>query len=201
MPRSGNRRRSQRIQRIAHERLQRRLAEHLREVEANRVRAGEPRRSIRLHFHFDRRLRYFLFGEDGYINPNDPGGDEFPRHGWRRDRVREHQEEQAAQGEGTQQVHDGTGAADGAGAPAQQAQQGQGTATGHATAGDETSEVDSSSAYEDSDKHYTPSSPEGSENGDTRSWVRRDSDEHHTPSEGGYDDASGDSTSAQGANS
>ena len=116
MPRRVNRRRSQRIKRLAHERLQRRLAEHLREVEADRVRAGEPRRSIRLHFHFDRRLRYFIFGEEGYINRNDPGDDEFPRFSWRIDRVREHQEAQAAQAGGNQQEHEGSNAADSAGA-------------------------------------------------------------------------------------
>jgi hypothetical protein len=80
-------RRSRRLQRLEHARRQRRLAEHLREVEAARIRASEPRRSIRLHFHYDRAFRYILFGEEGYISPNNPyEGDEFPRFGWQTDR-------------------------------------------------------------------------------------------------------------------
>ena len=91
-------RRSLRIHQQRQAQLQRRLADHLREVEAARIRAGEPRRSIRLHFHFDRRIRYFIFGEEGYINANDPfDPDEFPTFGWRVDRWREIREEQERQ--------------------------------------------------------------------------------------------------------
>jgi hypothetical protein len=43
-------------------------------------------------------------------------------------------------------------------------------------------------------------SPEGSKNNETRSWVRRDSDEHHTPSERRDDDTSGGWTATQVAN-
>ncbi len=74
------------------------MANHLREIEAARLRAGEPRRSIRLHFHFDRRLGYFIFGEEGYVNANDPfDPDKFPLYGWRADRWREIREEQERQ--------------------------------------------------------------------------------------------------------
>jgi hypothetical protein len=114
--------------------------------------------------------------------------------------VREHQEAQAAEAGGNRQEHEGSNAADSAGASGQQVHQGQGTAAGNADTDNETAEADSSSAYEDSDKHYTPSSPEGSENDETRSWVRRDSDEYHTPSERGDDDTSGGSTATQVAN-
>ena len=76
-------RRSRRIQRYRHAQLQRRLAEHLREGEAARIRD------------FDRRIRYFIFGEEGYINANDVfDPDEFPTFGWRVDRWREIREEQ-----------------------------------------------------------------------------------------------------------
>jgi len=91
-------RRSRRLLRQRNAQLQRQLANHLREVEAARLRAGEPRRSIRLQFQADRRWRYFLFGEEGYVNANDPfDPDEFPAYGWRADRWREIREEQERQ--------------------------------------------------------------------------------------------------------
>ena len=78
---------SRRLQRLEHARRHRQLAEHLREVEAARIRAGEPRRSLRLHFRFDPTFRYILCGEEGYVNPNDPyERQEFPTFGWRIDR-------------------------------------------------------------------------------------------------------------------
>jgi hypothetical protein len=77
--------RSHQVQRLEHEQQQRRLAQHLRDVEAERIRAGNPRRSIRLNFHFDRRIRYFIFGEEGYVNRNDQWESEFPAYGWRVD--------------------------------------------------------------------------------------------------------------------
>jgi hypothetical protein len=56
-------------------------------MEAARIRAGEPRRSIRLHSQFDPTFCYILFGEEGYVSPNDPyEGQEFPTFGWRIDR-------------------------------------------------------------------------------------------------------------------
>ncbi len=78
---------SRRLQRLEHARRQRQLAEHLSEVEAARIRAGKPRRSLRLHFRFDPTFHYILCGEEGYVNPNDPcERQEFPTFGWRIDR-------------------------------------------------------------------------------------------------------------------
>ncbi len=104
-------RRSRQIQCLEHERQQRRLAQHLRDVEAERIRAGNPRQSIRLHFHFDRRIRFFIIGEEGYVNQNDLWDSEFPAYGWRVDhshllRNQEEQEgnnasEQGAEGNNT----------------------------------------------------------------------------------------------------
>jgi hypothetical protein len=47
-----------------------------------KIRAGEPPQSLQLHFHFDPGFRYIIFGEEGYIDPNDIF-DEFPSFGWR----------------------------------------------------------------------------------------------------------------------
>ena len=80
-------RRSRRIQRIQDARQQRQLAEHLWEIEVERIRAGEPRRSLRLHFRFDPGFRYWIFGEEGYVLQNDRfEGREFPTFGWRANR-------------------------------------------------------------------------------------------------------------------
>jgi hypothetical protein len=80
-------RRSRRLQQLKHARRQRQLAEHLREVKAARIRAGEPRQSIRLHSRFDPTFCYILCGEEGYVSPNDPyERQEFPTFGWRIDR-------------------------------------------------------------------------------------------------------------------
>ncbi len=77
---------SRRLQRLEHARRHRQLAEHLREVEATRIRAGKPRQSLRLHFRFDRTFRYILYGKEGYVNPNNPcERQEFPTFGWRID--------------------------------------------------------------------------------------------------------------------
>ncbi len=77
---------SHRLQRLEHARRHRQLAEHLRKVEAARIRAGEPRQSLRLHFWFDRTFCYILYGEEGYVNPNNPcKRQEFPTFGWRID--------------------------------------------------------------------------------------------------------------------
>jgi hypothetical protein len=78
-------RRSRQIQRLEHEQQQRGLAQHLCDGEAERIRAGNPRQSIRLCFHFDRRIRYFIFGEEGYINQNNLWDSEFPAYGLRVD--------------------------------------------------------------------------------------------------------------------
>jgi hypothetical protein len=78
---------SRRIQRLQQARQQRRLAQHLRDIEAARIRNGEPRRSIRLLFRYDPAFRYIIFGEEGYVSPNDHfEGEEFPSFGWRIDR-------------------------------------------------------------------------------------------------------------------
>jgi hypothetical protein len=78
---------SHRLQRLEHARRQKQLAEHLREIEAARIRAGEPRQSLRLHFRFDPTFCYILCGKEGYVNPNDPyERQEFPTFGWRIDR-------------------------------------------------------------------------------------------------------------------
>jgi hypothetical protein len=78
---------SRRIQRLQQARQQRRLAQHLRDIEAARIRNGEPRRSIRLLFRYDPAFRYIIFGEEGYVSPNDRfEGEEFPSFGWQIDR-------------------------------------------------------------------------------------------------------------------
>jgi hypothetical protein len=46
------------------------------------IRAGEPPRSLRLHFYFDPGFRYIIFGEEGYVDPNDIF-EEFPSFGWK----------------------------------------------------------------------------------------------------------------------
>jgi hypothetical protein len=78
---------SRRIQCLQQARQQRRLAQHLRDIEAARIRNGEPRRSIRLLFRYDPAFRYIIFGEEGYVNPNDLfEREDFPSFGWRIDR-------------------------------------------------------------------------------------------------------------------
>jgi hypothetical protein len=78
---------SRRIQRIQDARQQRRLAEHLREIEAEQIWAGEPRRSLRLHFQFAPGFRYWIFGEEGYVLQNNRfEGREFPTFEWRANR-------------------------------------------------------------------------------------------------------------------
>jgi hypothetical protein len=71
------------IQCIQDAHQQRQLAEHLREIEAERIRAGEPRRSLHLHFQFAPGFRYWIFGEEGYVLQNDRfEGRKFPAFGW-----------------------------------------------------------------------------------------------------------------------
>jgi hypothetical protein len=117
--------RSHQIQHLEHEQQQRRLAQHLHDGEAERIRAGNPCRSIRLHFRFDRWIRYFIFGEEGYVNRNDLWDSEFSAYGWRIDhshllRNQEEQEgnnasKQGAEGndakkQGTEQQYEPEGA-------------------------------------------------------------------------------------------
>jgi hypothetical protein len=78
----GRPRWSRRLQRLKHEQLQLRLAQHLHDVEAARIRVGRRRRSRPRPEH-----RYFIFGEEGYLKKNDPfEGEEFLRLGFRIDR-------------------------------------------------------------------------------------------------------------------
>ncbi len=60
-------------------------AQHLCEVEEERIRDGEPRRSLRLHFKkYIPDFRYLLFGEEGYATPTDDSDPrEFPTYGFR----------------------------------------------------------------------------------------------------------------------
>ncbi len=53
----------------------------LRAIEAQRIQANEPRRSIRLQTRQVWRYRYLIFGEEGFIDPRD-SIEEFPSCGW-----------------------------------------------------------------------------------------------------------------------
>ena len=75
-------RRSRRTNRNELARRQQRRVAHLRELEEARLRAGEPRRSLRLQALPG--TRYVLFGEAGYWDPTDLLGEELPAHGLRR---------------------------------------------------------------------------------------------------------------------
>jgi hypothetical protein len=76
---------SHQIQCLEHEQQQWQLTQHLCDIEAEQIRAANPCRSIRLHFHFNQRIRYFIFGEERYINQHDLWEGEFPACGWRVD--------------------------------------------------------------------------------------------------------------------
>jgi hypothetical protein len=84
MPRRGAQK-SRRIQRRQNVQFQQRAAQHLREVEEEQIRDGEPRRSLRLHFRKDNPgFWYLLFGEEGYAtHTNDSDPREFPTYGFR----------------------------------------------------------------------------------------------------------------------
>ena len=189
---------SHRLHRLAHVRLQRRLAEHLREVEATRIWNGEPRHSIRLQFQYDPTFRYIIFGKEGYVVPNDPfEGEELPSFGWREDRRHLLQPQQGGDNvnrqRGVHQLANDAGAKnapDNKGTSGHFQDQGPGTATGGADE-DNKNEGAETSSVKDSDVHYTPSTPRDSGNDNTRSWSRRDSNKHYTPRDGEDDNASG----------
>ncbi len=84
MPRCGAQK-SRRIQCRQNVQFQQRAAQHLCEVEEERIRDGEPRRSLQLHFKkYIPDFRYLLFGEEGYATrTNDSDPREFPTYGFR----------------------------------------------------------------------------------------------------------------------
>jgi hypothetical protein len=153
------------------------LADHLREVEAARLRAGEPRQSIHLHFHFYRRLCYFIFGEEGYINANDPfDPDEFPSFGWRADCWREIREEQERQ---DAIVNTGQPAPSTGGKEPTPINEGQHTYNGADAPGDN-----------GDDRQHTNQGPDEAAEDSYDQGSRLGSEQHSTPE--GYDDTSSD---------
>jgi hypothetical protein len=55
--------------------------DRLRAIEAQRIQANEPCRSIHLQTRQVWRYRYLIFGEEGFIDPRD-SVEEFPSCGW-----------------------------------------------------------------------------------------------------------------------
>jgi hypothetical protein len=170
------------------------FAQHLRDIEATRIRNGEPRRSIRLHFRYDPAFRYIIFGKEGYVSQIDRfEGEEFPSFGWRIDRrhlLQPHQggDEASDQRSDHHEGPDGVNAptdGDGANVTAPDHIQGRTTAHGHVEndglqRDEQSNDSNSSVTYtgdsdddtggpatplEDSDEHYL------------------DSDAHYTPRE------------------
>jgi hypothetical protein len=72
-------RRSRRLNNMALASRQWQLAAHLRHLEAQRIQATEPCRSLCLHVQGDLGYRYIIFGEEGYADPRG----ELPSFGFR----------------------------------------------------------------------------------------------------------------------